>query len=69
MKTKEEVKKFEDVHEPDDFYIISTNDDLVLNSKKAVEELLNDLENVEYDEKLANFYSELKNEIVDLTKK
>ncbi|MBN1214594.1 MAG: hypothetical protein JXA99_04050 [Candidatus Lokiarchaeota archaeon] len=68
MKTEEEVRKFEEVHEPEDFYIISTNDDLVLKSKEAVEDLLNDLENVEYDEKLASFYSELKNEITDLTK-
>jgi hypothetical protein len=34
-----------------------------------VEALLNSLENVEYDEKLANFYSNLQNNITDLTKK
>jgi len=69
VKTEEKVHKLEDIQEPEDFYIISTNDDLVLKSKEAVELLLKDLENVEYNEKLAEFYSNLKNEIIDLTKK
>ena len=69
MKTEEEVKKFEEVHEPEDFYIISDNDDLILTSKDAVELLLDELESVEYDKELADFYSKFHNEIDDLTKK
>ncbi|TFG28203.1 MAG: hypothetical protein EU532_05785 [Promethearchaeota archaeon] len=69
MKTQEKIQKFEDIQEPEDFYIMSTNDDLVLQSKEAVELLLKDLENVKYNEKLANFYSNLENKIIDLTKK
>ena len=69
MKTEEKVQKYNNVQEPEDFYIMSTNDGLILKSKEAVEDLLNDLENVKYDEKLADFYSTLQNEITDLTKK
>ena len=69
MKTQEKIQKFEDIQEPDDFYIMSTNDDLVLKSKEAVELLLKDLENIEYNEKLADFYSNLNNKIIDFTKK
>ncbi|TFG24173.1 MAG: hypothetical protein EU529_05135 [Promethearchaeota archaeon] len=69
MKTQEKIQKFEDVQEPDNFYIMSTNDDLVLKSKEAAELLLKDLENVEYNEKLADFYSNLNNEIIVFTKK
>ena len=51
MKTEEKVQKikFEDIQEPEDFYIISDNDDLILTSKDAVELLLDELESVEYD--------------------
>ncbi len=69
MKTEEKVQKYDNVEEPEDFYIMSTNDDLILKSKETVEDLLNDLENVKYDENLADFYSTLQNEITDLTKK
>ncbi len=69
MKTEEKVQKYNDVQEPEEFYIMSTNDDLILTSKEAVEDLLNDLENVEYDENLSEFYSTLQNQIKDLTKK
>ena len=69
MKTQEKIQNFEDIQEPEDLYIMSTNDDLVLKSKEAVELLLKDLENVKYNEKLANFYSNLENKIIDLTKK
>lgn len=69
MKTEEKVQKLEDIQEPEDFYIMSTNDDLVLKSREAVENLLTDLESVEYDQKLADFYSRLKNMIEDRTKK
>jgi len=57
MKTEDKMQKlkFEEIQEPEDFYIISDNDDLVLNSKEAVELLLGELESVEYDEDLANF--------------
>jgi len=51
----------------EDFYIISDNDDLILTSKEAVELLLDELESVEYDEELANFYSKFYNEIDDRT--
>ncbi len=40
MKTEERVKKYDNVQEPDDFYIMSTNDDLFLKSKEAVDILL-----------------------------
>ena len=71
MKTEEKVQKikFEDIQEPEDFYIISDNDDLILTSKDAVELLLDELESVEYDKELADFYSKFHNEIDDLTKK
>ena len=69
MKTEEKVQKYNNVEEPEDFYIMSTNDDLILESKEAVKDLLKDLESVEYDEKLANFYSTSQNKITDLTKK
>lgn len=70
MKTEEKIQKikFENIQEPEDFYIISDNDDLVLNSKEAVELLLEDLETAEYDEELAKFYSRFHYEIKDLTK-
>ena len=69
MKTDDKIQKlkFEEIQEPEDFYIISNNDDLVLNSKMAVELLLDELESVEYDEDLANFYSKFHNEIDDRT--
>ena len=69
MKIEKETQNYKDIQEPENFYIMSTNDDLTLTSKEAVEDLLNDLENVEYDEKLSEFYSTLKNQIKDLTKK
>lgn len=59
--------KFEEIQEPEDFYVISDNDDLVLTSKEAVESLLEELESVEFDEELANFYSKFHNEIDDRT--
>ena len=70
MKTEDKLQKtnFEEIQEPEDFYIISDNDDLVLTSKEAVELLLDELESVEYDEELANFYSKFYNEIDDRTK-
>ena len=70
MKTEDKIQKtnFEEIQEPEDFYIISDNDDLVLTSKEAVELLLDELESVEYDEELANFYSKFYNEIDDRTK-
>ncbi len=70
MKTEDKIQKlkFEKIQEPEGFYIISDNDDLVLNSKKAVELLLNELESVEYDKDLANFYSKFHNEIDDRIK-
>ena len=70
MKTGDKIQKtnFEEIQEPEDFYIISDNDDLVLTSKEAVELLLDELESVEYDEELANFYSKSYNEIDDRTK-
>ena len=69
LKTEDKFQKieFEEIKEPEDFYIISDNDDLVLNSKEAVELLLDELESVEYDEELANFYSKFDNEIDDRT--
>ena len=70
MKTENKTQKlkFDDIQEPEDFYIISNNDDLVLNSKESVELLLDELESVEYDEDLANFYSKFHNDIDDRTK-
>ena len=70
MKTEDMLQKikFEEIQEPEDFYIISDNEDLVLNSKEAVKLLLDELESVEYDEDLANFYSKFHNEIDDRTK-
>ena len=69
MKTEDKIQKinFEEIQEPEDFYIISDNDDLVLTSKEAVELLLDELESVEYNEKLANFYLKFHNEIDDRT--
>ena len=69
MKTEDKIKKtnFEEIQEPEDFYIISDNDDLILTSKEGVELLLDELESVEYDEELANFYSKFYNEIDDRT--
>lgn len=69
MKTEDKIQKikFEEIQEPEDFYIISDNDDLVLTSKETVELLLDELESVEYDEELANFYSKFYNEIDDRT--
>ena len=69
MKTEEKIHKFKNIQEPEDFYIMSTNDDLVLNSKEAVETLLKDLDNAEYDKKLSDFYIIFNNDIKDLTKK
>jgi len=70
LKTEDKIQKtnFEEIQEPEDFYIISDNDDLVLTSKEAVELLLDELESVEYDEELANFYLKFYNEIDDRTK-
>ncbi len=70
MKTESKIHKikFEEIQEPEDFYIISDNNDLVLTSKEAVELLLDELESVEYDKELANFYSKFHNEIDDHTK-
>jgi len=70
MKTEDKLQKikFEEIQEPENFYIISDSEDLVLNSKEAVELLLDELESVEYDEDLANFYSKFHNEIDDRTK-
>jgi len=69
MKTEDMIQKikFEEIQEPEDFYVISDNDDLVLTSKEAVESLLEELESVEFDEELANFYSKFHNEIDDRT--
>jgi len=69
LKTEDKIKKtnFEEIQEPEDFYIISDNDDLILTSKEGVELLLDELESVEYDEELANFYSKFYNEIDDRT--
>lgn len=71
MKTEEKIQKIklENIQEPEDFYIISDNNDLVLNSKESVELLLKNLETAEYDEELDKFYSKFHNEIEDLTKK
>ena len=71
LKTEDRIHKikFEEIQEPEDFYIISDNDDLILTSKDAVELLLDELESVEYDKELADFYSKFHNEIDDLTKK
>ncbi len=71
MKTEEKIQKIklENIQEPEDFYIISDNNNLVLNSKESVELLLKNLETAEYDEELAKFYSKFHNEIEDLTKK
>ncbi len=69
MKTEEKVQKYDHVQEPEDFYIISTNDDLILKSKETVDDLLKDLESVKYNKRLAKFYSTLQNEVLDLTKK
>ena len=70
MKTEDKLQKIklEEIQEPEDFYIISDNEELVLKSKEAVELLLDELESVEYDEDLANFYSKFHNEIDDRTK-
>ena len=70
MKTEDKIQKikFEEIQEPEDFYIISDNEELVLNSKEAVELLIDELESVEYDEDLANFYLKFHNEIDDRTK-
>jgi len=69
LKTEDKIQKinFEEIQEPEDFYIISDNDDLILTSKEAVELLLDELESVEYNEKLANFYLKFHNEIDDRT--
>ena len=69
LKTEDKIQKtnFENIKEPEVFYVISDNDDLVLTSKEAVELLLDELESVEYDEELANFYSKFHNEIDDRT--
>ena len=70
MKNEDKLQKIklEEIQEPEDFYIISDNEELVLKSKEAVELLLDELESVEYDEDLANFYSKFHNEIDDRTK-
>ncbi|MHA1150344.1 MAG: hypothetical protein ACTSR8_19120 [Promethearchaeota archaeon] len=69
MKTEDKIQKnrFGQIQEPEDFYIISDNDDLVLTSKEAVELLIEELESVEYDAELADFYSKFDNEIDDRT--
>jgi predicted esterase YcpF (UPF0227 family) len=69
MKTGDKLQKikFEEIQEPEDFYIISDNEDLVLYSKEVVVLLLDELESVEYDEELANFYFTFHNEIDDRT--
>ncbi|MBD3253891.1 MAG: hypothetical protein GF383_02310 [Candidatus Lokiarchaeota archaeon] len=69
MKTEDKIQKnkFGEIQEPEDFYIISDNDDLVLTSKEAVELLIEELESVEYDAELADFYSKFDNEIDDPT--
>lgn len=69
LKTDNKIRKnkFGEIPEPENFYIISDNDDLVLTSKEAVELLIEELESVEYDEELAKFYSKFDNEIDDRT--
>ncbi len=69
MKTEERIHeiKFEEIQEPEDFHVISDNDGLVLTSKEVVELLMVELESVEYDEELANFYSKFANQIDDRT--
>jgi len=69
LKTEDKIQKnrFGQIQEPEDFYIISDNDDLVLTSKEAVELLIEELESVEYDAELADFYSKFDNEIDDRT--
>ena len=69
MKTEEKTNelKFEEIQEPEEFHVISNNDDLFLTSKEVVELLLDDLESVEYDEELAKFYSQFSNAIDDRT--
>ncbi len=51
LKTENKIQKirFEDIEEPEDFYVISNNDNLVLTSKEAVELLMDELESVEYN--------------------
>jgi hypothetical protein len=68
LKTEDKIQKnrFGQIQEPEDFYLISDNDDLVLTSKSRG--IINRrLESVEYDTELAVFYSKFDNEIDDRT--
>jgi hypothetical protein len=61
--------KEDDLIEPEDFHIISKNqDDLTLN-KEDFDNLISRLESAHYDENLARLYSKYNHQIKDLTKK
>ena len=68
MKIESEKEIPERIEEPEDFYILSNNNnDLFLSSEEEIDALLNELKNVKYDEELARFFSIYKNDIEDLT--
>ncbi len=63
------IDNFANIEEPENFHIITTYDDLVIDSKETMDTLLNDLNNVKYNEKLAKFiFNFMKDKIKDLTK-
>ncbi len=59
MKIESEKEILERIEEPEDFYILSNNNDLFLSSEEEIDALLNELKNVKYDEELARFFSNL----------
>lgn len=65
---KIEIKHSIEIKEPENFYVSSKEDDLILDSQEALDFFLEDLENSQYDKKLADFYSKFDNKIKDQTK-
>lgn len=69
LEKKPSYKNLKELKEPENFYILSNNEDDLLLTSKEMDSFLNKLKNVKYDEKLAKFYSNFDNNIVDMTKK
>ncbi len=68
QKASESESDYNNIEEPEDFYIsMNYNDDLSIKMIEDATSLLDDLKNVQYDEKLAKFFANYKNDIEDLT--
>jgi len=62
------IENFVNIEEPENFHVITTYDDLVIDSKETMDALLNNLNNVKYNENLAKFiFNFMRDKIKDLT--